>query len=97
MSAEDIKTLLDYVLAFLIPIFLGMFSWILRKLNNVYTKAETKEMIDLKVSPLMESLDRHSRLIEKQTQVLEKLNDSLQILHIDISVVKEKVSSLEKE
>lgn len=66
-----------------------------KKINNTYTKDETLQMIDLKVVPLIDSLDRHGSLIEKQTKVLERLNDSIQILHRDMSVVKVKVESLE--
>lgn len=69
--------------------------YILKKIGNTYSKVETMEMIDLKIIPLIQSLDRHSNLIEKQTQVMEKVNDSIQLLHKDMSVVKTKVENLE--
>jgi hypothetical protein len=77
-------------------IIVFVFTHIYAKLNDTFSKKETLGIIDLKIMPLVESIDRHSNLIEKQTLVLEKLNDSLQLLHKDMYSVKEKVDKLER-
>ena len=95
MELENYKIIAEYLWIALVTVISFLSVWIFKKINNVYTKEETKEMIDLKIVPLIESLDRHGGLIEKQTQVLERLNDSIQLLHRDMSIVKTKVEAME--
>lgn len=82
-----------YLWLVLVGVFGFLFTWMFRKQNDTYTKAETKELIDMKMQPVIQSLDRHSDHLDKHTQVLERLNQSLQLLHTDIAVVRTKLEA----
>jgi hypothetical protein len=95
-SPETWRIVLDYGWGIFSAIFLFLFSWVFSKLNDTYSKQETKEMIDLKILPLVQSLDTNSRQLEKQTTVLEKLNDNLMTLHEDSIRDRIRIEGLER-
>jgi hypothetical protein len=91
---ETLKAIITWLWGILSLVFIGLFTHLYKKLNDTYSKNETKEMIDLKILVLIDSVDRHNNSIKAQTSVMEKLNDSIQLLHRDMSVVKVEVENL---
>jgi hypothetical protein len=91
---ESLKAIIEYLWGLMTIVFSGLFLHLYKKINDTFSKAETKEMIDLKILVLIESVDRHNNSIKAQTSVMEKLNDSIQLLHRDMSVVKTEVENL---
>lgn len=77
-------------------VFGFLFVYVFRKTNDTYTKAETKEMIDLKIIPLSESIDRQTAAQERNTHAIERLVDALQMSHTDIAVVKSQVEDIKE-
>lgn len=64
------------------------------KVNNTYTKDETMQMIDLKIVPLTQAITNQTDETRRQTTVMEKLTDSLQLLHSDMAVMQRDITHI---
>jgi HAMP domain-containing protein len=53
------------------------------KINNVFTKVETKEFIDLKNKPIIDAVDRNTKAQEDLAMAIKELRQEL-VRHIDV-------------
>lgn len=95
-SPETWKVLFDYSLGVVLAFFSFMSAWFFKKINNTYTKDEVEHLMDLKIVPLVNALNNNSKSIDRQTIVLDKLNDSMNVIHQDSISTKLKVEELER-
>lgn len=75
-----------YLWALVSAVFGFLFVWLFKRQNDTYSKSETKELIDMRIQPLVDSIDRHTTQLEASVKAQEKTNDSLQQLHRDFAV-----------
>ena len=80
---EFLTFLGENLIGVLIAGFMTLLVWIIKRQSETYTKRETGELIDLKLRPISDSLDRNSDQLARVTEVLDKFNTNLQLLHID--------------
>lgn len=66
-------------------------GWNFKRTNDTYTKQETRELIDMKIMPLRDSLEAHKNATERLITVTEKLSDNIQTLNTKIAVVEHKL------
>lgn len=77
------------LVGFLTFIVKGMYT----KQTNTYTKAETEQLIDLKIKPVSTCIDHNTKVIEKLESTTDKLMEVLQRLEVDHAKVQTKVDS----
>lgn len=82
-----LEALNKYLWIIIIGTYGFLFTWIFKKQGDTYTKDETKDLIDMKLTPVIQSLDRHTEQLRASTSAHEKTNDSLQQLHKDFAVL----------
>ena len=69
----------------------ALITWNFKRTNDTYTKQETRELIDMKIMPLRDSLEAHKNATERLITVTEKLSDNIQNLNTKIAVIETKV------
>ena len=96
MPAQEVGALyaIKWIGGIAATLIAALFGWLFKKANNTYTKEETEHLIDLKLTPLRESLDRSVEVNKDQTIALEKLTDAIQALHTSVVVVETEVKNL---
>ena len=72
-------------------LLLAAIGWNFKRTNDTYTKSETRELIDMKIMPLRDSLEAHKNATERLITVTEKLSDNIQMLNTKIAVVEHKI------
>ena len=76
--------------ALLVTILTGWVTWINNQVTKMYTKDETKQLIELKSEAMRQSIDTNSRVTERLTETLDRLDEVLNRLTIDVEVMKAK-------
>lgn len=92
--AGILAAILKYGWLFFSGICMALFTWLFKKANDTYSKSETERLMDLKMEPLKQSVDRLTYTIERSAEATEKLNASINILHTDVAVIKHQVSEV---
>ena len=90
-----LAVIIKYGWMFISGVMFALFGWLFKKANDTYTKQEVEKLFDLKMEPLKQSVDRLNTSTERSAEIMEKLNDNLNKLHSDVSVIKHQVTKLE--
>ena len=78
-----------------IPIIGPIVVWLIKRVTtDIYTKKETDQMIALSVDPMKELLDRNAKSLDKLTDCMAGLNNSVMELRV---VQKERNDRIERE
>lgn len=92
-----LATILKWGWVFISTVLLGLFGWLFKKSADVYSKAETIELIDLKMQPLKQSIDNLKDSTDRSTETMERLCNSLNTIHTDVAIIKYQVSTMESK
>lgn len=89
-----LAAIIKYGWLFISGVFGTLFWWLFNKANDTYSKAETEKLLDLKMEPLKQSMDRLAQTTERSAEIMEKLNDNLNKLHTDVAVIKHQIEDM---
>jgi 5'(3')-deoxyribonucleotidase len=87
LSFKHVATALGTVLA---SVLTGWVAWINTKVADMYSKEETTRMIELKGEAMRQSIDTNSRVTERLVHTLDRLEDVLNRLTLDVELMKSK-------
>jgi hypothetical protein len=88
---EYLLLIAKWVLGAIGAMVVALVTWNFQRTNDTYTKSETRELIDMKIMPLRDSLEAHKNATERLITVTEKLSDNIQNLNTKIAVIETKV------
>ena len=75
MSVETLSV--SAILKWLWVPILGMFTYLFKRQSNTFSKAETNELIDLKITPILVELRHQEDSRKENTQALKDLTEAV--------------------